>query len=233
LLKKRPLKYLIAKISLVIPIVFVLFEFTNCKTHNDKYIEEGVIEYETKAVDPNHPLADLAPTEAILKFKKDRFYVELSVMGMFNTMIVADVPRKTVSQMVKFMNVKQACIETQQDIENENAAYRVLLEETHETKVIAGYNCIKVNASMVNDPRIKFDVYYTKELGVENVNELSPYKELRGMLMEYRLRKNGLELAFTAKKVKKASIPDNLFEIQGYYKIVSGQEMAEFFATLQ
>jgi hypothetical protein len=222
-----------AKISFVFAVVFMLLEFTNCKEHSEKYIEEGIIEYETKAVDPHHPLADLAPTSATLKFKKDRFYVELSVMGMFNTMIVADVPKRTVSQMVKFMNVKQACIETQKDIENENAGYRVLLEETSETKMIAGYKCIKVNATMVNDPRIKFDVYYTKEFGVENVNELSPYKELKGMLMEYRLRKNGLELSFMAKKVKKATISDNIFEIPGYYKIVSGEEMAEFFATLQ
>ena len=82
---------------------------------------------------------------------------------------------------------------------------------------------------MAKDPSITFEAYYTKDMGVENVNELSPYNGVKGMLMEYRLKKMGLEMQFTAKSVKKVEIADNTFEIPAYFKIVSKQEIEKIF----
>lgn len=206
---------------------------TFCSTSNDKVIDEGVIEYEAKVVDENHPLAGLAPSAATLKFKKDKFIVEMSTMGMFNTMFVCDLKGKTLTQMVKFMDVKQACIETEKDIIKANQSYKLKLEETTDTKIIAGYKCHKVKVSMVNDPSIVFDVYYTKEMGMGAVNSLSPYAGIKGMLMQYRLKKMGMEMQFTAKSVKKLEVPDNTFDIPAYFKIVSNAEMQKFFDGLQ
>lgn len=157
----------------------------------------------------------------------------MSTMGMFNTMFICDVPSKTLTQMVKFMDVKQACIENEKDIDFENEQYPLKFEETSETKMIAGYKCIKVNASMVKDPSVAFEVYYTKEMGFESVNSLSPYFPLKGMLMQYRLKKMGLEMQFTAHTIKKAEVPDNTFEVPAYFKIVSKEEMKKFFDGLQ
>lgn len=159
--------------------------------------------------------------------------MEMSTMGMFNTMFVCDLTTKTLTQMVKFMDVKQACIETEKEIQAENDLYKIKWEETTETKEIAGYKCTKIKVTMVNDPSVKFDAYYTKDMGMEAVNDLSPYTGVKGMLMQYRLRKMGLEMQFTAKKVKKADVPDNTFDIPAYFKIVSREEMKKFFDGLQ
>jgi hypothetical protein len=53
------------------------------------------------------------------------------------------------------------------------------------------------------------------------------------MLMQYRLKKMGLEMQFTARSVKKADVPDNTFEVPAYFKIVSREEMKKFFDGLQ
>ena len=159
--------------------------------------------------------------------------MEMSIMGMFNTMFIADPNKKTLTQMVKFLDLKQACIEDEKDIATENANYKLSITETKETKVIAGYKCTKVKVKMLSDPKIEFDAYYTKDIGVENVNSLSPYASVKGMLMQYRLQKMGLELEFTAKAVKKADVPDNTFEIPAYFKIVSKEEMKKYFDSLQ
>lgn len=196
-------------------------------------MNEGIIEYDAKVVDENHPLAGLAPSAATLKFKDDKFIMEMSTMGMFNTMFVCDLTTKSLTQMVKFMDVKQACIELEKDIQKENDSYKLKIEETKETKEIAGYKCYKIKVTMVNDPSVTFEAFYTKDMGMEAVNALSPYAGVKGMLMQYRLRKMGLEMQFTARSVKKADVPDHTFEVPAYFKIVSQEEMKKFFDGLQ
>ena len=86
---------------------------------------------------------------------------------------------------------------------------------------------------MPDDPSVKFDVYYTDELNVSNPNENTPYDKLKGMLMQYRLKKLGLELEFTAKGVTKEKIADTEFELPAYYKVITTKEMEEFFKSIQ
>jgi len=216
----------------LLAICFIVF-FASCKGDGDKAAKEGIIEYETRVINESHPLAGLAPTSATLKFKNDKFLMEMSALGMFNTTFICDLSKKTLTQMVKFMDMKNACIETEKEITQENLAYQITFVETTETKLIAGYKCKKVKATMVHDPSVTFDVYYTNEMGNEAVNALSPYSPIKGMLMQYRLKKMGLELEFTAKSVTKAEIPDNTFELPAYFKIISQEEMQQFFAGLQ
>ncbi|MGZ3932105.1 MAG: hypothetical protein ACXVPQ_04155 [Bacteroidia bacterium] len=227
------IKHLIYRTFFIAVVGLSAAGFTFCGGAGDKAADQGIIEYDTKVVDDNHPLAGLAPSSATLKFKKKKFIVEMSTMGMFNTMFICDLNSKTLTQMVKFMDVKQACIEGEKDILAENSTYSLKLEETTETKMIAGYKCYKVKVTMANDPSITFDAYYTKDMGDEHVNDLSPYKGIKGMLMQYRLKKMGLEMQFTAKSVSKADIPENTFDVPAYFKIVSKEDMKKFFDGLQ
>ncbi len=210
-------------------IAVILALFSGCRNASDKIMDEGVIEFDVTAVDPNHPWAGMIPSTATLKFKDDKFLMEMSTMGMFTTTFICDQEGKTLTQMVKFLDIKQACIEKENEIKKENETYKVKYEETAETKVIAGYKCKKIKVIMVDDPTVKFEAYYTKDMGAENVNDLSPYNGVKGMLMQYRLKKMGLELQFTAKSVKKADITDNIFEIPAYFKIVDKAEIEKIF----
>ena len=227
------IKKLILKISSALLIAVIAVGFAFCTNGDEKVVDEGIIEYDLKPVNPNHPLAGFAPTSAVLKFKHDKFIMEMSIMGMFNTMFIADPNKKTLTQMVKFLDLKQACIENEKDILEENASYKLTIVETKETKMIAGYKCKKIKVTMASDPKMVFEAFYTKDIGVENANALSPYASVKGMLMQYRLQKMGLELEFTAKTVKKAEVPDATFEIPAYFKIVSKEEMKKYFDSLQ
>lgn len=212
-----------------------LFFVTSCskskKTENS--LTEGLIEYDATVVDESHPMAGLAPGSASVKFKDNKFELEMSTMGIFNTMFISNPGNKTLTQMVKFMDIKNACIQKESDLINENKDYVVTLKETKETKKIAGYNCKKVIATMVNDPSVVFDIYYTDELGGDSINYLSPYREVKGMLMQYRLKKLGLEMCFTAKTVKDEEIKDENFIVPAYYKIVTRAEMEKLFQDIQ
>lgn len=210
----------------------VLF-LASCSGNDPKFINEGVIEYDAKVVDVNHPMATLAPGSMTVKFKDDMFSSEMSTMGVFTTTFIANPKKKTMTQMVKVFEEKTACIENEKMIAEENAKYKLNLEETKETKMIAGYKCRKVIATMADDPTIKFDVYYTEGLNVKSANFSNPYSSLKGMLMQFRLKKFGLEMEFTAKSVKKEDIPESTFELPAYYKIISKEAMDEFFKSIQ
>lgn len=205
--------------------------FISCGSNSKGGSDEGIIEFETKGVDEKHPLYGLAPSTATLKFKGDKFAIEMSTMGMFNTAIIGDAKAKTITQTVKFLDIKQACIQNENDIKTDNLDYALKLEETGETKKIIGFKCFKVKATKINEPNVSFDVWYTKDLAMENCNSLTPYAQLKGVLIDYRIKKLGLEMHFAAKHYEQTAVPDNTFEIPPSMKIISQEEMAKFFAN--
>lgn len=222
---------LILRIVLIIQLALLLTFCGSPDKEGGK--EEGIIEFDTKAVDDKHPLAGLAPSSATLKYNGDNFIMEMSTMGMFNTTIIGNLKAKTVAHTVKFMDIKQACVENEKDVELENKEYELKIEETKETKKIAGHKCFKVKVSMVANPAVTFDAWYTKELGLENSNALNPYFKVKGVLMDYRAKKMGMEMHFLAKSVKHIEVPESTFEIPASLKIVSKEEMKKFFDNLQ
>jgi hypothetical protein len=216
-------------------LLFLVLFLASCgnskKTENS--LTEGVIEYSAEVVDQAHPMAGLAPSSATVKFKNNKFQIEMSTMGIFNTTFISDPGKKTLSQMVKFMDIKNACIQHEADLVKENKDYELKLEEVKGTKKIAGYTCKKMKATMANDPSVTFDVYYTDELGLDSINSVGPYKQVKGMLMQYRLKKLGLEMCFTATVVKKEEVKDEDFEVPAFYKIVTRPEMEKLFEDIQ
>lgn len=221
----------IAKIAISISLFISLSCSNNDSTENN--LTEGLIEYNAEVVDQNHPMAGLAPSSATVKFKKNKVQLEMSTMGIFNTIFISNPAQKTLTQMVKFMDLKNACIQRECDLVDENKNYALNFVETDEIKKIAGYDCKKVKVDMVNNPGVTFDIYYTTELGMDSVNNIGPYKKIKGMLMQYRLKKLGLEMCFTATSVKKQEVKEDVFEVPPYYKIVTRSEMEKLFADIQ
>jgi hypothetical protein len=221
------------KIALRIVLAFSTLLLLCCEsaTKSDNK-EEGVIDFETKAVDKNNPLYSYAPSSAVLKFKREKFAIEMTAFGMFKTSIIGDSKTKTLSQTVSFLDVKQACIENENDVREMNKDFELKIEETEETKEIIGLTCYKAKVTNLNDSGSTFDVWYTKDLGMPDCNLLTPYAQLRGVLIDYRAKKMGLELRFMAKSFKNVVVEDKTFDIPASMKIVSREEMANFFTSL-
>lgn len=230
---RYPIKIFNSLTAFIFLSVITLTLVTSCGSSKAGGANEGVIEFDTKAIDQTHPLAGLAPGSATLRFNNDKFVMEMSTMGMFNTSIIGNLTEKTMAQTVKFMDIKQACIETEKDIIAENDGYKLKIEETKETKKILGFKAHKLKVTMVDNPSIVFDAWYTKDLGMENCNALTPYAEVKGVLLDYRAKKMGMEMHFVAKKYDKVEVPESSFEIPAYMRIVSKEAMTKFFADLQ
>lgn len=221
-MKYKPLNILL----FVLPI----FIFVSCAGNDEKVMDEGMIEYDAKVIDMSHPMASMVPTEMTCRFKGNKCALEMSaVAGLLNSVFIFNPDTKTLTQTVKLMNKKFCLVQTLEDIKAENKDYPLILTPTKETKMIAGYKCIKVHVKVDNETQEEFDVFYTKELQIKDVNFASPYSQLDGVLLEYQIKKNGIEIRFTAKSVSKAEIEDEIFILNKEYKHISKTEMDQIF----
>lgn len=198
----------------------------SCNSEIDKKGEkdEAIIEFATTVIDDQHPLAMLAPKEATLKYKREQLVLEMSSIG-FRTNIYGNLAQKSLTQTVSFLNIKQACIENEEDIIKENHDYQLLIKETKQTKKIAGLKCYRLIVRMKNDTSICFDAFYTKDLGMPDCNKLTPYASVKGVLLDYRVKRMGMEMRLLAKTVKQVAVPDEVFVVPEKLKIVSKADM--------
>ncbi len=201
---------------------------------NGKAADEGTIEYTASVVDQNNPMAGLAPSKMIIKFKNNKSCAEMSAgMGLFSTSFISDPEKKTLTQLVKLLNKKLSLVLNADAIEKENANYKFELTPLKTIKTIAGYKCQSAHVKMQDDFETEFDIFYTTELKIENPNFANPFHMIDGVLMEYQMKKFGLEMKFTAKAVKKEDIDDSTFELPADYKAISAEEMNILFEQLQ
>lgn len=210
----------------------LVFSCKSGKPKSDNFISEGVIEYNTSVINTKHALALYAPSEATLKFKNNNWLIEMSNMNVFNIYYCCNLDKETLSQMINFLDIKNACIDDSILLKQENDKFLLTFKETDKDSTIAGYKCKKVIATKVLEPECSFTVYYTEDIGAENSNNLTPYKQLKGMLMDYRIMRLGVEMRFIASKVKKEEIKDSDFEIPSFYKILSREKFDEEFNKL-
>jgi len=195
-------------------------------------ITEGIIEYDAKVLNDNHPLSPFAPSKATVKLKNEKWLLEMNSFGIFNIYFICNINDLTLTQMVKYMDFQNACIDDTTSLVEENDQYKLTFQETNDTKMIAGYKCKKLIAKKVADPSVTFDVYYTPDIATEDCNQLTPYKGIKGMLMDYRMVRVGLELHFKATSVKKDTIEDKEFEIPENFTVLTRPEFNVKFKDL-
>ncbi len=109
------------KRSLLFVIIGMIIWAAGCKEMDEKFISEGEIEYSAKVIDPNNPMASMAPNKMTVRFKSDKSAAEMSAgLGLFSTSFITDPDKKTVTQLVKILNKKFMLVQDQQSIDKEN-----------------------------------------------------------------------------------------------------------------
>jgi GLPGLI family protein len=83
---------------------------------------------------------------------------------------------------------------------------------TDETKIIAGYKCIKAEARLADGT--VFAVYYTTDLVPENREyENMMFKNLNGLPLEWELVQGKLRIRYVLSKINMNPIPVSKFDI--------------------
>ncbi|PUZ30468.1 hypothetical protein DCM91_03110 [Chitinophaga costaii] len=96
-----------------------------------------------------------------------------------------------------------------------------------ETKRIAGYNCHRATASMLDGQT--FDVYYTPDLVVENKLYNRRFMNLKGIPLEFEMiLKGGGKIRVVATSINLDPVPASVFDVpKGGYKEITEAEMKQ------
>lgn len=177
----------------------------------------------------------MAPDKMTVKFKNNQSYAQvIAGMGLFETDFINDEPGKRIIQMVRFLNNKVSNVSDTAVVNKElRQSAEATVTRTNETKMIAGYKCKKAVIQYKDNKSPDCDVYYTDEIELENPNWSTPFKDIKGVLMAYRIKRYGLYMQFTADKVEPEKIEDNIFKVPAGYKSLSKEEMDQFVKGFQ
>ncbi len=220
----------------VVVLILILLFFVFCKQGEETFVSEGVIEYEAHPIDQSTFMASLAPREMTVKFKNNKSSLEMSAgMGLFFTSIISDSKTRTLTQIVRLPDNKCSLLQNEAEIKKENDAYPLEITPCKETKIIAGHKCLKAHvvSHLKNEKPTAFDVYYTKEITTKDPNFANPFYKIDGVLMEFQMKKFGMEMKFIAKNVRNEPVEDVVFELPKEYKPVTQKAMNELFENLQ
>lgn len=188
-------------------------------------LKEGIIEYKAEPVNAKESMAMWAPDEMEVKFKDGLWVANLEAgMGAMRMDFISDPTKKQFVSLVSFLGKFYSVME-QPEIDTTNY-YLPEYDVTYpgEKKKIAGYDCEKAVLNF-KDGTPAMVVWYTKDIQISNPNWANCFYKIDGVLMDYNLRKFGLELHFTASSVSEAQIDQSVFEVPADYKLKPNGEL--------
>jgi hypothetical protein len=99
-------------------------------------------------------------------------------------------------------------------------------------KKIAGCDCEKAIATFPNIKPDTFEIWYTKDLGVEVPNINNPFSEIDGVLLEFNMHLKKLSLRLEAEKIEHVSVPWSDFKVPEGYRACTKQRMEDILNAL-
>ena len=87
----------------------------------------------------------------------------------------------------------------------------IVFSNTHESKTIAGYKCIKAIGKTKAGSEII--AYYTTEIAPDNKEYNPKFKNLDGLPLEYELTNGSFKIKYTVSKINLNPVPASKFDI--------------------
>jgi hypothetical protein len=218
------------RIQYILPVLVLGILFSqSCKRGEN----EGIITYNIEFNDQEReerPVIDMLPNTMKYYFKDKSAVSEISFMGMFRTAYISNVHEKTNSVLFYFMpKGYSSTTKFREKTLGFDPMPDIILTETKETKDILEFKAYKVHVSFNDTTKEEYDVWYTKDFDVLNPNWHTPYKELDGVLLDYRIKMKGISMHLTIDKFSDAPVDSAKFRVPESYNPVCPEEMDEIF----
>jgi len=204
----------------------ILMALLPLSTRAQKSLNEGKIIFDISFTeeDMDPQMKAMMPTESTVYFKGGKSCTELSMaMGMSSASIY-DAKTGQITALTDFMGNKTYMT---MDASKESAKQgKPSVEQTSETKTIAGYVCKK--AIIKSTDGSSMVVYHTDKISA-GMAEMAGAKDLGGYPMEYTIEQMGFKMTFTAKTVTAEKVSDDKFKVPAGYKFVTQEELQKMY----
>ena len=212
---RAPPNILINKSLYIILLIIIAASITCKKSLNSIFSKEGEIHYDIVYLenDLEKISTDLLPKKMITKYKNNIYSFEIEgFFGLFNIKNV--------------VNPKESINETQLTVLNKKYYHsgnfdafavgfgempNMEIQFTDETKQICGIPCSKAIITFPGNEKESIEVYYTQSIPLKNPNRTTPYHEIDGVLMEFYLDLQNVEMKITANAVYDKKLPKSVF----------------------
>ncbi len=204
-------------------ILFLLLIISCGEPATNSQLTEGTIHFKIQYFDcPNNGIKQILPQEMSMTFKDNNTISQIDgFMGLYTFAFITNTRSAKNSTLLKIMDKKFLY-----QIENGTPAFGydslpdLRIEKLEETKKILGYTCKKaiIKSSALAEP---FAVYYTNEIGIENPNINNPFREIDGVLLEFQVKLNSINMKFIATEISQTRVCEDLFTIPSGYQKVS------------
>jgi hypothetical protein len=100
---------------------------------------------------------------------------------------------------------------------------------TQETKVVAGFKCRKaIITTTVDGHTVSNDCWYTDKLPIISAAGYTDmYKDIKGFMLEYGMKQQGITLHMKARKVSSQKLAPEWFQVPKDYDVVTQQQLME------
>jgi GLPGLI family protein len=221
------IKFFLLSFLVILPIITVLFQSCSPIPENQK-ISEGEIEYNIEYLDneKDNPMILLLPNKMKTSFKNNSSRTLIEGFGIFKLIYISDSLNQTNYTLFQMMDKKYYS----QTEENRLSfgfedMEKIKIKFSNKEKKIAGYTCKLAIASFPDKQFGDIEVYYTKEIKLNNPNRNNPFHEIKGVLMEFTVNLMGINMRIKTKKVTNKKIKPEIFEIPNGFNKVAPEEM--------
>lgn len=226
------------KIRIFIIIALIFTSLISCKEiqHKDR-IKEGYIEYNIKYLDDSidNFMKGLLPKKMTIKFKNNNTLNKIEgFSGIVSFTHIQNFKEKKNITLVKVLNKKYKYVEK---INDKSLFFEELpgmkIEEQDTTVVICGFKSKKAKVTIPNSSIEPFYIYYTNDIIINNVNAQTPFRSIKGVLLEFQLKLYDMPMRLTATKIQPAEISSDDFKIPKGYESINRKTMAEIIELLK
>ena len=190
--------------------------------------KEGVIHYELKYLDDENanPIITFLPNTMTYEFKNGKTIQKVEGWGgVFKMVGISNSQNDSVVALMKILGDKflYRC-----KLGDDSFGYDPLdgltIKYVDGTKMIAGYKCKKAIATHQGK---EYELYYTEDIKIKDANWNTPYKNVKGVLMEYQISMFNIKTKITATEVEKIKVDDSEFDIPTDYTCVDKKKIED------
>ncbi|MFO7829192.1 MAG: hypothetical protein R6V23_11255 [Bacteroidales bacterium] len=221
-------------------ITFILFvtAFYSCKELQQKdRIKEGFIEYNIEYMDDTLDsfMIGLLPKKMMIKFKDNNTINKIEgFSGIVSFTHIQNYKEKKNTTLVKVLNKKYKYVEK---INESSLFFEELpgmkIEHMDEEKEICGFMSKKAKITLPDSTFQPFYIYYTDDIIISNVNAQTPFKSIKGVLLEFQVKFYDLNMRLTANKIQETEISSDHFKVPEDYQNINRKTMVEIIELLK
>lgn len=191
-----------------------------------KKISELTLVYDAKVTTGNTEpkMADAFDGATTTIYLKGNLSRSEMVSALFSSTTIHDAKTGTAVVLREVSGQKLLIRMSNKDWKEKNSRYEgITFKNTGESREIAGYKCIKAEATMPDGSA--FTVYYTPDIVPENKEYDYHFKNLNGLPLEYELTQRNLTIRYTVSKINLNPVQASRFDIPtGGYREMTYEE---------